>query len=206
MENEKQEEGAPPGDLIRKLPWHEAPPHLWERIEGRLFLQEALGNRMPVYPCPEEVWENISARLDAEESGARTRRLYVLTGIAASLLLVAVFFMKTVDNGHEVEAPVITYEERVLVDNPTVAMDISTKEALDVLHEYCARQSALCEQEDFRQLVHELNTLTDEIRHLEKLYPAYLRSQENPELVKMKLKIENTHAEVLKTLMNLIQS
>lgn len=195
--------------LIKELPRHKAPADLWEKIEPILFLEENFGHeikKLPVHKTPEKTWENIEIKLKAEATSTNYKGNFRAMGIAASLLIVTVFCIQMYKNYYQQKTDVTTYEESIIMYKPTEPEDLTTQEAMTIIEDYCTRQFTKCESAEFEQLLSELNDLAHEIKQLEAMYPTYIDSDENPELVKMKIKIENTHAEVLKAIMTIIQS
>jgi uncharacterized protein YdcH (DUF465 family) len=195
-------------DLLRRLPGHEAPSDLWERMQTKLLLQENFGlsmQELPGHPAPQKIWQNISDSLNNGDRRINYRLMLGLVGVAASLLIATLFFIEPFHKQDQQPA-IVTYEEDIDMEHKTERADLSTQEAMHMIREYCALQSIQCEDDEFEQMVAELNELTDDIKRLESMYPTYIDPAKNPELVKMKLKIENTHAEILKTLITIIQS
>lgn len=195
-------------ELIKRLPIHKAPSDLWDKIDSSLFLEENFGSniKLPIHKSPESVWKGLVRRLNAQDERIVYKRFFTMAGIAASLLIAATLFIYTYYAGFKQVTNLETYEEEMSIYAPSELIDSPTQEAMDLIREYCTQQSFKCQNPELQQLLSQLDELTNEIKQLEVMFPAYINSEENPELVKMKVKIENTHAEVIKSIIHIIQS
>lgn len=192
---------------IQQLPQYQAPPSLWNRIEGNLDGQVSLKKaieELPVYAPPAQLWAQIEQALDRPQQSKDTG-VYRLSGrirwwaAAAALVGIAAFGWWLVA-ADAAEVTTFAYSEELQTAPP---VDPDWNEEDQIIQEVLQRAgtSAVADQQVVSQLKSEVNELDDARAEIMDMMKRY---GEDEQLLKEVARIERARSKVAKQLAVLI--
>jgi hypothetical protein len=174
---------------IKELPEYKMPdPDLWERIEAQLDSGPSLKDKLPSFKAPDTVWGKIEKELDRNPKRFFTIKRTQLLASAAVVILVSAFALYGIKKTGQ--GKISPGSETVQITNPIYDPAL------------CENNPDVCKSPAFIDLEKQLGAVKIEIDELEK----YMK-QDDPQLMKYFLRLENTRVEIEKKMVKmLIQS
>lgn len=182
-------------DVLSDLPRLKAPERTWVAIENKLNeLESPLGkaiSELPEYRAPAVAWKKIEANLDRKRILPIRNRVFFITKIAASVLVlisVAYGIFRYSQNNKE-ELARDTFE----------SMEFSA--GIEVIYNkaMCKSNPQICDTELFKSLDRELQELKQELEVLE----SFMKD-DDPQMMKYYHRLVNERVEIEKRMIRLI--
>jgi hypothetical protein len=192
--------------VLNSLPEVEPIKSSWEDLEKRLQFEDHLKITLPelkeTMPS-EELWNNINAELGNTTKVISLKQVITYaTAIAATISLIIVVFLQ-ISSSNEVQ---ISYSQEI--DNtleiiPILSSSDLDKGAINFIDQICLQQTQLCQTTEFKVLKTQLEELTIEMQDLDE---QLVQNDNNPYLIKARMKVENMHSDITKRLISIIIS
>jgi hypothetical protein len=194
---------------ISQLSNYEPPSKVWDHIEKELQFEEDLHTtlkNLPAYTPSEKIWESINTEVNSNHKIVGLKLFthtiaWASAGIAASIM--ALFLIKSTFKSPEKDAK-ITYSEEIVYEEKMPVQD-SLKEqmAIKYINEQCLRNETTCSSNDFREKIKELEKIDKELK---KIYAVEVKSGSSTALITSEIKLTNLRCQLIKELINYLNS